>query len=421
MNWLHIDPDLPALAAAFDGNAMAQHFAQRWPWLTVTPGPRGDVHYLPATRCTVTYPLQLIEADASRQQTIGVAEATPAGLTYRLYTEDPQLPGVKAVARGALMDQLAPTLVRGLVKPIRYKPGARCTFRYDLQTSAGLQIGFGKVLAHGASHLWQTVSALYQASVQQADLPRIAQPLYHNAPLELVVQAAAPGFELHTAAFDSRWAVCDRIDWLRAAGRSMAALHSTTGIAGPPRTLLADLNELNEYAPALYQGNPALADRWREAIQALRALSRDQLEDAPVLSHGALRTDQLLIELNEDKGRQAARPALIDLDGVCWANPARDLGNLLAYLTWKALRQPDHAALIHQLKRAFLEGYAQVRPLPGGEWLACYQAASLFKIIGRRYSGLTVREWPLTAPLLDLALAMINAPADTKSQVALPA
>jgi hypothetical protein len=62
------------------------------------------------------------------------------------------------------------------------------------------------------------------------------------------------------------------------------------------------------------------------------------------------------------------------------------------------------------LGHAFLAGYAQRRLLPEDEWLACYQAASIFKIIGRRYSGLTVAEWPLTSQLLDLALAMINEP-----------
>ena len=118
------------------------------------------------------------------------------------------------------------------------------------------------------------------------------------------------------------------------------------------------------------------------------------------VSHGALRTDQFLIE--------DGHLVLIDLDSVCWANPARDLGNLLAYLAWKALRQPPYAAFIQLAQQAFLEGYARLRTLPATEWLAYYQAASMLKIVGRRYAGLTYKEWPLTEELLERAVRMIG-------------
>ena len=95
---------------------------------------------------------------------------------------------------------------------------------------------------------------------------------------------------------------------------------------------------------------------------------------------------------------------LIDLDSVCWANPAHDLGNFLAYLTWKALRQPQHAAFIQFAQQEFLAGYRTLRTLPDAGWLSFYQAASILKIVGRRYSGLTYQEWPLTEQLLDKAV-----------------
>jgi aminoglycoside phosphotransferase (APT) family kinase protein len=98
--------------------------------------------------------------------------------------------------------------------------------------------------------------------------------------------------------------------------------------------------------------------------------------------------------------------ALIDLDSVCWANPARDIGNFLAYLTWKALRQPQHAGFIRCAQREFLAGYGALRTLPDVGWLSRYQAASILKIVGRRYSGLTYQEWPLTGRLLDKAVSM---------------
>ena len=94
---------------------------------------------------------------------------------------------------------------------------------------------------------------------------------------------------------------------------------------------------------------------------------------------------------------------MIDLDGFCWADPARDLGNFLAYLVWKAIRNPQQAAFIEAAQRLFLDGYRARRPLPDQPWLAIYQAASLLKIAGRRFRSLTVKEWPLVPRLLDAA------------------
>ena len=92
-----------------------------------------------------------------------------------------------------------------------------------------------------------------------------------------------------------------------------------------------------------------------------------------------------------------------------WASPAHDLGNLLAYLAWKALRQPQHAAFIRHAQRAFLAGYRTLRSLPDPTWLSFYQAAAMLKIVGRRYSGLTYQEWPLTGQLLDQAVSIAGA------------
>jgi aminoglycoside phosphotransferase (APT) family kinase protein len=121
---------------------------------------------------------------------------------------------------------------------------------------------------------------------------------------------------------------------------------------------------------------------------------------APVASHGALRTDQFMIEQD--------LIALIDLDSFCWANPARDIGNFLAYLRWKAMRQPHYATFIERGERAFLAGYATARAIPVKEWLVHYEAVALLKIVGRRFRNLVVQEWPLAVRLLDVALAMLN-------------
>jgi Ser/Thr protein kinase RdoA (MazF antagonist) len=105
---------------------------------------------------------------------------------------------------------------------------------------------------------------------------------------------------------------------------------------------------------------------------------------------------------------EAGRLVMIDLDSFCWAAPARDIGNFLAYLRWKAIRRPAQAAFITDAERAFLAGYAAVRPLPDATWRTLYQAVSLLKIAGRRFRSLTVKEWPLVPDLLTAASATLE-------------
>ncbi|MCX6048004.1 MAG: phosphotransferase [Chloroflexi bacterium] len=423
MNWLDIDATLPTLSFAFDARRVAQHFEQHWSTqqttaalqTTVKACRRQDVNYSPATRCEMTYTLSVEQAGSASEQmmpeqTIGVVEATPTDLHHRLFVADPQLPGLTLAVDGDAMRERFVTLRQGrgrasvvqacAMRPIRYKPGVRCAFRYELQTSSGQELCFGKLFARDSEPLWQTIVALYHAAKTESELPRIAKPLAYWPALPMVVQAAVDGVELHNVAFDAQIAATTRLPWLLATGRCSAALHTLTGVAGPQQTLAGDLAALDQYRPALHQVNPGLATRFEETLAAILTIARRQPELTPVLSHGALRTDQFMLENNQ--------LVLIDLDSVCWASPARDLGNFLAYLTWKALRQPQHAAFIQRAEQAFLAGYQTVRTRPDAGWVALYQAASLLKIIGRRYTGLTVQEWPLTEALLDIAVRMIQ-------------
>ena len=122
-------------------------------------------------------------------------------------------------------------------------------------------------------------------------------------------------------------------------------------------------------------------------------------EPAPVASHGAFRTDQYMIERGE--------LVMIDLDGFCWANPARDLGNFMAYLRWKAIRKPNDAEFIAHVGQIFLDGYRAAGRDIDDRWLRLYTADSLLKIAGRRYRSLTAKEWHLVPRLVEEANAAL--------------
>lgn len=420
MQWSTLDPALPTLPLALDENAVTQRFCHQWP-ADAGPTPlvkacrRQEIHYHPAQHCLVTYKLTVEPVGATPYQTIIVVEATPTGIHQRSFMADPQLIGLATACQPTAMQArfmalpqpagIDGTTAQLTITPLRYKAGGRCALRYDHQRGAQSTTYFGKLIAGASAHLAQTITLLMTASQAEPALPHIAPLLAHWPDLGMVVQAALPGAELHTAAFDERLAVATRTAWLAQAGSTIAALHrlsvpaQTPGISAP-HWLADDCAGLAAYTAAIRQVNPRLADRYLETIAHLTDCAAHHTEAPPVVTHGALRTDQFLLD--------GEHLALIDLDSVGWASPARDLGNFLAYLTWKALRQPAYAPFIQQAQQAFLAGYQAQRPLPPAAWLTLYQAAALLKIIGRRYTSLTVQEWPLTVTLLEQTLTMLR-------------
>src|SRR5947209_636665 len=182
------------------------------------------------------------------------------------------------------------------------------------------------------------------------------------------------------------------------AGAVLAGLHAAALPAGPARRIIDDVAYLARFSTPVARAAPPLALAFDEAIRRLRSATHE--EPPAVVSHGSFRSDQLLIEGDE--------PLMIDLDELCWANPARDVGNFLAYLRWKSIREPRHSSFIEAAIPRFLAGYGSVLMLPDERWTARYEAGSMLKIAGRRFRKLDVSEWPLVPQLLDEARALLG-------------
>jgi hypothetical protein len=405
------DPQLPALPLAFELDAVARLFAEQWPHthdsrpVVITKCKLQDTKYQPSKRCVTTYALSVERPGAAPEPTIGVLEITPAGSAHRLYDDDAQLPWLADATNAQDMRQRFAALLPGAaiescaIVPVRYRPGVRCVFRYDLQTSAGASTFFGKLIGQGAEESMATIAALHNARQSCPDLPRVLPPLAYWPEIRMLIQAAVVGgAELNDLAFDPAENAGVRERWLRDAGARLAGLHSCTSVAGPLRTMADDLEELREYIAPMSIVAPALAAQYQAAIQRIAIERHD--EPAPAASHGAFRTDQFMIENGE--------LIMIDLDGFCWANPARDLGNFLAYLRWKAIRKPQDAEFIEHVGRVFLGGYQAAGRTVDERWLALYTADSLLKIAGRRYRSLTAKEWHLVPRLVEVAQATLD-------------
>jgi hypothetical protein len=411
------DPALPALPLAFDVDALSERFQEKWKrvsgqHIAFTGCRRIDTTYEPGVRCLATYELTGTGPCGEKTRTFGVLDVLSSGATHRLFPDDPDLPGLPSAADGGAMRERFAALpfdATGLkdiddceVTPVRYKPGERCVLRYELRSGEKRVALFGKLVAADGDNLLATLVSLHDAARTIPAMPRVARPLYYWPELDLVLQSEVAGTTHAGRALDTSFPPEARIRWMRSAGSGLAALHRTVWASGRRRTLPDDADELQTYRELFKQLAPHLAPRFDDAIKAISRYARANSEPNAVPSHGALRTDQFLIDRNDGV-------VLMDLDGFCLATPARDMGNLFAYLDWRTIRKPEDDALIDEARRAFLEGYAEAGPLPDASWLAAFTAGSMLKIAGRRFRSLAFEEWELVPQLLDAAWATLRA------------
>jgi hypothetical protein len=329
---------------------------------------------------------------------LGAVEITAAGRRVWRCEEDPELPGLRVAGDAALIAErlrAAGGAAQGcIVQPWRYRPGQRAVLRYEVATPTGRRELFGKVLRVGAEALARRVDELHRAALADPALPFVPVLTARFDDLGLVVQAAADGVPLHRTVFDDRLSP-ERENACMRTGAALAALHGCTFDA-PEQSARDDVAAL---AP-----DAALAAVIAPDVAGLLAAAADRAADAvagsvdppAVLCHGALRTDQVVLV--------DGRPTLLDLDGVCRAPAARDVGNLLAYLRWRVLRRPEDTGAVQDARRAFLAGYG---PLDQ-DALARFEALSLLKIAGRRIRNLTMAEWPLLPDLVAAAMLLLE-------------
>ena len=421
------DEKLPDLPVAFDLEAIAELFTDHWPGanlgdglpVTVRALRQQDIKYRPIERGVITYEILVEQPGTDPWETIGVVEIDPKGITHRLFDADPKLTWLRTAIDPQIMRQrftdllveqgCIETIIGFRVVTVRYKPGNHCVFRYEIDTASGRQVYYGKLFSKDGDWLTEILLKAYTASEADHNMPRIPKPVAYWPDLQLMVQPAVTGgVEFRTFSFDSYQDLSVREAWMRIAGTSTAAMHASGIQGGRLRTFADELEGLEEYTSMVAKINPKLEARFRQTMAELADMAHSLPEPPTVPAHGALRTDQFIL--------QGDHLVMIDMDSFCRSNPARDLGNFLAYMCWKAIRQPEHAAFVEQAGQSFLGGYLD----SGGEvddlWLGLYQAASLLKIAGRRFRSLTFREWPLVPHLLDAAVATLNEVRENQAQ-----
>jgi hypothetical protein len=431
--------ELPHLARGLLARSGADPGPLRLVHLRCKPG-RGSVARL---RPELGVPPRRVAAPAPVW--LSVESANGAGVPERMsvhgFGDDPELPALGA-ARTPLpgtevwagLERAAQLrlgegarLVGVAAEPIRYKPGSRCVFRYRLAVAGGESVVvFGKLFAEPLHALAvEAVTRRLHAEQLDGDSPPVVpRPLGALEGAGLAFSAAgAEGDGFHgplrsgiRVLLPSRHGgAAVPVTALTAAAEAIARLHSSSiglreGI-GVLRTGAREAQRALDRAALLSDWTPELGPRLATVAGGIAARLRAAVCDAPVPSHGGFKPSQLVYSALD-------RVVLTDLDGICLADPALDLGYFLAYLrplslwterpaveTWFAFAA---AAFLRAYVRSMLRGGMPAHSLGATlERVPLYESALLLKIAARRPQRVNApRPAELGAVLDDIGLCL---------------
>ncbi|MDK3255747.1 phosphotransferase [Blastococcus capsensis] len=384
----------PRVVEALDpGHALAR--ARAWaarsvPDATVEAVRVRSVRYHPDGGCTLRYLVQLSSAGPERLLLVRVP-ASGTGIAVRPFPADPDLPTLRHALDPLLMREVLGRVVPGTggaraigrceVDVVRYPREERCVLRYRLSPGAGgagelhHPVVFGKV--YGDSSAATTAAGLRVLRAGLRVLPGplrvvVPQPLAVVPSLRLGLTEAIPGRpvlpDLLRRACEAGPGADRRLqEAVAAAARAAAAVHAcdSWGTRLPVRDLAVERALAERDLTALDPVWPGVAAYLRRrVVGALEAVAGNGSATGwpvvPVLAHGDLTPGQVLLD---DSGRAG----IVDVDTLCVAEPALDLGRFLAYLHVAGIRRSPAAwPLLADLTGIFLTTYLDVQAPSAG-------------------------------------------------------
>jgi aminoglycoside phosphotransferase len=294
--------------------------------------------------CTLRYRVRVRSpvADGDSEQVV-LGQVSSSGLALRPFPHDPGLPTLpQALDRETVRRTLAAAglhLRNAQVTVVHHPRQGACVLRYDVD---GSQL-FAKV--YGDDATGSSVAAVQSRLRNLSASVRFPTVLTYDPSLRLLVMEAVPGVHLTQPAGAG------------AAGHALAHLHGQDVAGAPTRTLAEDLADLDRALTVIARFRPGVADLLRQAISEAVADAADA--PAGVLTHGDYTPSQLLWD--------GTAVGVVDLDDMCVADPARDLGRFIAAFALRSSRQIGMSyasAQVSELTASLVEAYLEARP-PG--------------------------------------------------------
>lgn len=278
---------------------------------------------------------------------------------------------------------------------VRYRPGQRHLLHWRDGVRGGELIklyrpGEAPPIAEAAEGFARAADSVDSTRV------RVVRPALVLVEQDALVYAGESGTPLSRSL---RSRPQNRLECLVDVGRWLAAIHRLPVAAGGPfrrRGLDEEAARALRACAAMRALDPNLFRR-AEAIvgEAAQRLSARPSEDAPALVHGDAKADHLLCG--------DGRVVVLDTDSCAIADPALDLGKLLADLRWWTSYREGSPVTAAEL--ALLAGYR-----PGSPRLArarLYAAMLLARMAGRRVSPARMDWTARTELVLDLGARLL--------------
>ena len=352
-------------------------------------------------------------------------------LVLHVFPLDPDLPGLLAATDEDHLDEtLDPVLARsveGLVLQecrshlVQYARRGRCVLRYDVLWRLGTsprplkQVAFGKVYGdeQGAG-VGPAVNGLraYLDSPQSGAHFLLPRFMGYLPDLRLAVLEALPGAPQVAALVRQQFAggapdpqQVTLETALESCARIAATLHRSGIDLGPVRTLRGELDAVHAELDGIAGLAPAVADTLRSRLARSESV-RDDSPAPSAFAHGDLTPAQVLFD--------GPLCGLVDLDTVCQAEAALDLGQFLGYLALIVAKTaggrpaPDGSAPEEGVRDPagwFLDTYLHEGHVPDPEQLAervtAYRAVTLTRVAARSWLQLKPARLQLALRLLD--------------------
>lgn len=308
--------------------------------------------------------------DALRTWRDPVSTVADVGLVLHPFPIDPDLPtlaaSMDARAVGQLLRGRAGAL-RSEVDVVHHPREGPCVVRYrfEVGTDRPPDVVYGKVFSDRTG---AAVDRYLRALAgREGDAPpglaRVPRPVTYVPALRLLCTEALPGEPLRRLLVGARGGGARSAQQTAAlaesAGRALAALHRGDVPDVPTHSAADELAGLRRSLEPVTAVWPEQAERIRRHVEQLGACVPEPA--TTVVCHGDFTPSQVLLD--------GDRPAIVDLDTLCRADPALDLGRFLAHVRLLVAKLTGNPfdPLSAELARAFLGAYDEEagRPVTG--------------------------------------------------------
>jgi len=299
-------------------------------------------------------------------------------------------------------------------KIIRYKPGNRCTVRYDLEYAPEMPAeSYGPAVVVAKTYLqekgrnaYEGMKALWEASFGSGNSVRIAEPLAYDPDLRIFVQGPVSEeqtlADLFLSALDTGTPEVLRAfnETMQKTAMGLAELHRSGVKSGETVTWEDEFGEVQSQVRQISEVFPNLSEAAGSFLERIGQLEAAVARDPLVPSHGTFRPVQVL--LNKDE------VSFIDFDSFCQSEPARDLSMFLASIMTLGLTDSSSNAVdwearfehVSSICEQFLDAYQQFQPV-SPQRVALWQALDLFHYVLSGWMKVKVDEISFLVRLLD--------------------